>query len=523
MKRFWIPTAMLALAAALGPIACETMYVTPSSEDEDPRDYVVSGKTTSFFSAIQVDPRSEDSAGPQFIAAADLDGDGMTDLASGWNESQPVQVHFQRRDVNGEIVFESIGIAGTTPIARVSGLKIADMDRDGRPDLVVLIKDTGLLAICDVERDDCDVTDNGGIVPGAVPGGLVIFYAPENEVTDIWEPAILNNSFFAGTDGDTPEEGGYTGMDVGDFDGQDGPDIVVAFNSAEGDPKINRVDMYLNPGGDASRNDDGWDGTTVFADLPEAKSVAVLDVDRDGDLDIVGTYPISKRSNVFWLPNPLSRDGVEAVANPLAWNVIAPIGRVATGADTLGIADVDADGISDVLVRSSAGSIVQWFKGPNDPSTTFVRSPWQVFTIAQFVDREPQGFAVGDLTGDAQVEAVIAAQGAVVWFDSAVAPSVFDHWGENLIIDEGPPPDAGTGGVVVPDLDQIADPTSITAPTLDPTSQTLEDTGTFINGMLIVDVDGDGVNDIVGTIDRNDLSGLVDDALVLFRNNNVIN
>jgi hypothetical protein len=68
--------------------------------------------------------------------------------------------------------------------------------------------------------------------------------------------------------------------------------------------------------------------------------------------------------------------------------------------------------------------------------------------------------------------------------------------------------------------DQSADAdATITDPNADPATQTLEESGTFVNALLIVDLDGDGDNDIVGTIDRNELSGLTADALVWFRNN----
>ncbi len=41
---------------------------------------------------------------------------------------------------------------------------------------------------------------------------------------------------------------------------------------------------------------------------------------------------------------------------------------------------------------------------------------------------------------------------------------------------------------------------------------------TSINSIRVVDLDGDGANDLVATFDRNGLSGLTNDALVWFRN-----
>jgi hypothetical protein len=46
-----------------------------------------SGETLSFFTAVQVDPRSEDSAGPQFVTAGDLNGDGLVSAARRGNRS----------------------------------------------------------------------------------------------------------------------------------------------------------------------------------------------------------------------------------------------------------------------------------------------------------------------------------------------------------------------------------------------------------------------------------------------------
>ena len=50
-------------------------------------------ETRSFFTAFQIDPISEDTAGPKFVTSADIDQDGPLDLVTGWNQSQPVQLH----------------------------------------------------------------------------------------------------------------------------------------------------------------------------------------------------------------------------------------------------------------------------------------------------------------------------------------------------------------------------------------------------------------------------------------------
>jgi len=47
---------------------------------------------------------------------------------------------------------------------------------------------------------------------------------------------------------------------------------------------------------------------------------------------------------------------------------------------------------------------------------------------------------------------------------------------------------------------------------------TAVDTSTHINTLLVVDLDGDGKNDVVGTLDRRSGAGLSDDRIVWYRN-----
>jgi len=159
----------------------------------------------------------------------------------------------------------------------------------------------------------------------------------------------------------------------------------------------------------------------------------------------------------------------------------------------------------------------QWFRRPNatvvepefppaDPTPNRFNFPWQVFTMTEFDNTAPEAIAVGDITNDGLNDLVVAAGGAVFWFDGTVSDSVFDPWFPNRIIQDVPL-----------DVVDSADVANDSAPGSG-FGVTADDVSTVINSMLIVDLDGDGLNDIVATLDRRAGSGLSDDRLVWYRN-----
>ncbi len=526
MKRHILKSTILALLGIAVFVGCQSMYGQVEGLD--------SGKTASFFEAIQIDPRSEDSAGPQFIATGDFNNDGRIDIATAWNESQPVQIHIQQRTNDGEMFFITLPIAGTTPIAVVSDLAVEDMDQDGFDDIVVLVKDTGLCARCDPSCSTCDTTNNGGCIDGALDGTIYIFFNPQDIFNNTWLDIELIQAHLPGIDvGELPEEGGYAAMDIGDVDEVNGPDIVVTFNSTctltceDCCPDPNLVDFYPNPGPSHARTREAWNRKSIHSDAPHVSDCRIADIDRDGDLDVIVTYPEARSDNIRWLPNPLipgplpqakadEQITYEPTGNEYGtiynrWPTFAPIGQIATGANTIDIGNIDNDAdangnpILDVIVRSRTGQIVQWFKGPEFPSLTFIRNPWEVYTAAEFTSREPGAIALGDLTGNGQLDLALSAQGAVAWFTPYTDGSIYNNWEETIIID-----------------DRDTQETQTATTTLDPTdpNATAEVTSadTLINSIVIVDIDGDGYNDILATLDRTAMSGLTNDALALFRN-----
>jgi hypothetical protein len=510
-KRAYIRVSLLIALTTAGTVVtlagCRGDFVALVSGD----DFVSTGRTLSIFTAIQVDPPDEDSAGPQSVVAADLNGDGLLDLVSAWNQSQPVQIHLQRLSPSGAISFETVTLAGNIPVVRVAGLAVEDFDGDGRADIAVLVKETGLLP---VEAECLD----SSVPTGGVHDGIIILYlapAPELATSALaWAEVPIHSSHLAGVlgSGALPEEDGFTAMAVGDINLDGRPDIVTAWNpgGCSGDPT---VVIFTNQGFGAVR-----DGTWRRESVPDAfskggriKDVALGDIEGDGDLDVVVSYPDAVSMNVRWYRNPLVDVEDDVHISDGQWQTgvvghIAPMsgGGVLGGADTLLVADIDNDGVLDVVARSSGGQIIQWLKGPPAPTSltspiiggTIRHIPWQVYTIAEFPERLPHAIALGDINKDGQLDLIASADGAISWFSASSGASVYNRWAERLIIDD-----------------------SFALSTGDPADPGSAASGrTFINSIFVADIDGDGRTDFVATLDRNELSGLTNDLLVWFRN-----
>jgi hypothetical protein len=343
--------------------------------------------------------RTVDSAAnirPTAVVVADFDGDGLVDIVAGYPGTDTVTAAvfiFFQTDVDN---FTGVLLAGHTDLTGLAALAVADLDADGRGDVV---------AACD--------------------GRLVYLHSP----TDPREAAGWAISVIDQSVGDSPDEatdgGGrespvgvitqWNDVAVGDIDGLNGPDIV-ACNADHG-----RLSWFQSPASPTSGA--GWVRIDIDTKArANAASVALGNIAGGaGRIDIYSTAPGESTARVAWYQNP---------ADPVndAWTQTV-IGNL-PAATRMAIGDLNADGREDVVVTNPPGRQIGWYIRPTDPTTA-----WSGYLITQYTTDIPTDVQVADIDGDNQLDVVVAAEqaGSLRWFTPIGVQTL--QWGENNLRD----------------------------------------------------------------------------------------
>jgi hypothetical protein len=346
------------------------------------------------------------------IYAADLDGDGDTDVASASYNDNKVAWH-ENLDGRGQFSAERIV---TTSAHAATAVHAGDMDGDGDPDLIAASAFDGKVAwyenvdgqgtfkgaeviatsaghvwsltAGDIDRDgDLDVLSASRYDDRFVPE--VAWHENWDGIGTFWFAHVLPGSVYEAWV-----------VHAADVDGDDDLDI---FSASIYDYK---VAVYFNLDG-AGTYGSQW---TISAAAMSVETVILADVDGDGDLDTVSAS--RGDSKVAWYENldglgTFGKQRVISTAGAAVWSVHA--------------ADVDGDGDLDVLAASYRDDEVAWYENV-DGIGTF--GPQRVITAA--ADGALSVFA-GDLDGDGDLDVVSADYYAdrVSWYENTDGNGTF--------------------------------------------------------------------------------------------------
>jgi gliding motility-associated-like protein len=218
------------------------------------------------------------------------------------------------------------------------------------------------------------------------------------------------NSFAAYTDLNT--DAAPQDVAFGDLD-NDGKSDLAVVNSGAGTVKIYRNESSV-----------GTPKFTNVVSLPTALGpfkVAIQDLDRDGNQDLV--VLCSGAISVLRNKNP----GGAFTSSTFETHIDYPaIGGFAYVNPLLGIADIDLDGLADIITANSNSSIIVW-QNLSTPGAIDISSFKHNVTLTAFDD--PTGLAVTDVDGDSKPDILAAVRSGnrITAFKNASVPGPLNN------------------------------------------------------------------------------------------------
>ena len=304
---------------------------------------------------------------------ADLDHDDVLDMISIHGESSYVRVVFGSDDVD---TWFRLSLAEGREVRRPLDLAVGDADGDGFDDAVIACGEGHLLYL----------ENPGGIVRGFRWGRVI-------------PPA-------------TRGRGSFDRVSLADFDADGRPEVLTV-NGGEGrDPNEDAptpgVSWFALPpdplDGEAWREN-------VLLESPQAVNARPIDLDGDGDLDVV--VGLSEGPPLVWFENAPAESGAEeetgrgiVFAARVFWGEEGPIGPRPDGS-RLDSSDLNNDGRVDLITLSAGdASELLWIEQPADLS-----QPWAIHPLGTISPDHAADFGIADINGDEMLDVIIGSRG----------------------------------------------------------------------------------------------------------------
>jgi uncharacterized repeat protein (TIGR01451 family) len=292
-----------------------------------------------------------------------------------------------------------------TGLLGAASIRLADFNKDGEPDIVVAASDLddvifwrNLGAATNWHKTNIisTLTSVSSVDAGDFNGDGyldVVAGAPDIN-TVVWWPHIAGSNKF----GLSPEFAsslatGVASVCATDLDLDGDTDIALALETAD------RIGWLENTSGTGST----WNSRNVQGNFGGARDVRAADMDRDGDIDLVGAA--NAAGDVSWFEN-LDSAGTSWTEHAIDTSFL--------GASAVFPADIDGDGDPDVAGVRQAGDELAWWENVDGTASNWTK---------RLVDASLNGardVVAADWDRDGDLDLVIAARGAdrVAWYEN---------------------------------------------------------------------------------------------------------
>lgn len=431
------------------------------------------------------------------VALGDLDGDGDLDafVTNGYNSPNTVW----RNDGSGTFSNTGQNLGSYSS----SGVVLADVDHDGDLDAFVSNDYDPFNSFLPepnevwINSGDGSFNNSGLALGSSHSKGVALgdldrdgdqdaFVANYNEPNKVWRNDLVHRNAPVKAADQTTLDAAFDGAEwvaAVDIDGDGDLDVLGAAFDA------NTIAWWENTAGDGS----AWTKITIDAAFTGARSVDAADIDGDGDLDILGAAATD--DTIAWWENTAG-DGS-------AWTKVT-IDTAFTTARNVDAADVDGDGDLDILGTAFGGGPIGWWE-----NTAGNGSAWSTMKpISVNLDGARSVYAV-DMDGDGDLDVLGAATWAhtIYWWENTQSyGSVWTVHTVDVVFDQ-------VASVNAADLDRDGDMDILGAANYDSEIAWWENTAGdattwsmhmvdaafgLANSVYAVDMEGDGDLDILG-------------------------